>query len=113
MAPPIAGLGRVPRAVVSVTCSPNDNNYIDSQEGADLVVSFMKRNLGVHSTLPATRPFPRPSGPVTRAVVNRIRAAMDDREYPRHRRGWAGKHLVDDQPESVQTIARVAEQALC
>jgi streptogramin lyase len=49
--------------------SPNEHNYIKSQEGADMVVNFMKRNRGIHSTLPAIRPFPRPSGPATRAVV--------------------------------------------
>lgn len=49
--------------------NPRKNNYIQSQEGADLIVNFMKRVRGTNSKLPAIRPFPRPSGPATRAVV--------------------------------------------
>jgi len=48
---------------------PNPHNYIDTKEGADLVINFMKRNMGTKGKLPAIRPFPRPSGPATRAVV--------------------------------------------
>ena len=48
---------------------PNPHNYIDTKEGAELVINFLKRNMGTSGKLPAIRPFPRPSGPATRAVV--------------------------------------------
>jgi len=63
--------------------NPRKNNYIGSQEGADLIVKFFQRTRGLDTPLPAIRPFPRPSGPATRAVVTEF-------ELP-----WTGVNIHD------------------
>lgn len=62
---------------------PSKNNYIGSQAGADLIIEFFKRNRGLNTPLPPIRPFPRPNGMATRAVVTEF-------ELP-----WVGVNIHD------------------